>query len=77
MEASVCGNMKLRDSGQRVSKNKEGWIVVVITIFTIAIAVALILFIALYVYANKHRQEKRNSLLNRSLTDQEKNQSLV
>ena len=49
----------------------------VITIFTIAIAVALILFIALYVYVNKHRQEKRNSLLNRSLTDQEKNQSLV
>ena len=48
-----------------------------ITIFSIAIVVVLILFIALYVYANKHRQEKRNSLLNRSLTDQEKNQSLV
>ena len=71
MEASVCGNMKLRDSGQRVSKNKEGWIVVVITIFSISIGVIFILILALYIYANKHRHEKRNTLLSSSLVGQE------
>lgn len=37
-----------------------------ITIFSIGIVVVLILISALYIYANKHRHEKRTSLLDRS-----------
>lgn len=36
-----------------------------------------ILMIALYIYANKHRAEKCNTLLNRSLVNDEKQQAAV
>lgn len=49
----------------------------VITIFTIAIAVCLILVIALYIYANKYRAEKRNTLLNHSLVNDDIQQPAV
>ena len=41
----------------------------VVTLFCIAIGVVLILIIALYIYANKHRAEKRATLLNHSLVE--------
>lgn len=43
----------------------------VITIFGVGFGVIFILILALYIYANKHRKEKRNSLVNRSLTGQD------
>ena len=43
----------------------------VITVFGVGFGVIFILILALYIYANKHRKEKRNSLVNRSLTGQD------
>lgn len=46
--------------------------ILVITIFSIGIGIVLILVLTLYIFANKHRHEKRASLLDRntSLVDQ-------
>ena len=71
MEGNVYGSMRLRGSGPRVSMVKEEWQIVVITIFGVGFGVIFILILALYIYANKHRKEKRNSLVNRSLTEQD------
>ena len=71
MEESVCGSTKLRDSGPLVSAHQSSSQIVVITIFSVFIGVIFILILALYIYANKHRHEKRNTLLSSSLVGQE------
>lgn len=71
MEGNVCGNMRSRGSGPRVSDCPSSWRIVVITIFGVGFGVIFILILALYIYANRHRKEKRNSLVNRSLTGQD------
>ena len=54
-----------------MSDSPSSWQIAVISIFIISIGAIFILILALYIYANKHRKEKRNSLVNRSLTGQD------
>ena len=61
----------MKDSGPLVSAHQSSSRIVVITIFSISIGVIFILILALYIYANKHRKEKRNTLLSGSLVGQE------